>query len=333
MSVDKILGDWKKKLFKPVYWLEGEEDYYIDKIISYAENNILTEAEASFNLTVFYGKDTSWNDVVNACMRYPMFSERQVVILKEAQHMREVEKLEPYILKPLSSTVFVVGYKEKKIDGRSKFAKVLKEKSELYTTKKMYDSHLPEWTTEMVRSKGYTINHKASLLLVDHLGNDLSRIENEIDKMIINLGQRKTISEDDIEKYVGISKEYNAFELNNALARKDLAKVMRIVQYFEANPKAGPIQLVLPTLYGFFSKVFMIFGQKSNDEKSIAAAIGVNNFFVKDYIEAARNYGFDGTERALLLLHHYNLRSVGIDDAGVPGGSLMKEMVGKMVLC
>ncbi|MBO9203661.1 MULTISPECIES: DNA polymerase III subunit delta [Niastella] len=331
MSVEKIISDWKKKLYKPVYWLEGEEDYFIDKIVNYAEHNILTEAEAGFNLTVFYGRDADWTQVINACKRYPMFSERQVVILKEAQHMRDIDKLESYIGQPLTSTVFIVAYKEKKVDGRTQLAKLLKTKAELFTTKKMYDNQLPDWTNELVKSKGYTISQKGLLLLVDHIGNDLSRIDNEIDKMLVNLGSRTNITEDDIEKYVGVSKEYNPFELQSAMAAKDLSKAMRIIQYFEANPKAAPIQLVLPTLYNLFSKTYMIFGQASKDEKTIAANIGVNAWFVKDYLLVARNYGYNGVEKALLLLHHYNLRSIGVHDTGSSDASLLKEMVAKMV--
>lgn len=331
MSVEKIISDWKKKLFKPVYWLEGEEDYFIDKIVHYAEHNILTEAEAGFNLTVFYGRDADWTQVINACKRYPMFAERQVVLLKEAQHMRDIDKLESYISQPLTSTIFVVSYKEKKVDGRTQLAKLLKTKAELFTTKKMYDNALPDWTNELVKSKGYTISQKGVLLLVDHIGNDLSRIDNEIDKMLVNLGSRTNITEDDIEKYVGVSKEYNPFELQSAMAAKDLPKAMRIIQYFEANPKAAPIQLVLPTLYNLFSKTYMIFGQSAKDDKTVAANIGVNAWFVKDYLLVARNYGYNGVEKALLLLHHYNLRSVGVNDIGSSDASLLKEMVVKMV--
>lgn len=331
MSAEKIISDWKKKLFKPVYWLEGEEDFFIDKIVNYAEHNILTEAEAGFNLTVFYGRDADWTQVINACKRYPMFAERQVVLLKEAQHMRDIDKLESYIAQPLPSTIFVVSYKEKKVDGRTQLAKLLKTKAEVFTTKKMYDNQLPEWTNEQVKSKGFTISQKAVLLLVDHIGNDLSRIDNEIDKMLINLGSRTSITEDDIEKYVGVSKEYNPFELQSAMAAKDLPKAMRIIQYFEANPKAAPIQLVLPTLYNLFSKTYMIFGQSAKDDKTIAANIGVNAWFVKDYLLVARNYGYNGVEKALLLLHHYNLRSVGVNDTGSSDASLLKEMVVKMV--
>ncbi|QEC43734.1 DNA polymerase III subunit delta [Pseudobacter ginsenosidimutans] len=332
MSAEKIIGDWKKKKFKPVYWLEGEEDYFIDQVIQYAEHEILTEAESGFNLMVFYGKDASWIDIVNACKRYPMFSERQVVILKEAQQMRDIDKLESYIEHPLSSTIFVVSYKEKKVDGRSKLAKTLKEKGEMLTTKKMYDNQLPDWTNELIQSKGRSISQKALMLLVDHIGNDLSRINNEIDKVLVNLGERTNITEDDIEKYVGVSKEYNPFELQSAMAAKDLAKAMKIIQYFEANPKAAPIQLILPTLYNLFSKTYMIFGQQAKDDRTVATNIGVNPFFVKDYMATARNYGYPGVESALLLLHQYNLKSVGVNDSGTSDGSLLKEMVAKMMV-
>jgi DNA polymerase-3 subunit delta len=330
MAIEKIIADWKRKEFKPVYWLEGDEEYFIDKAIDYAERHILSESEASFNLSVFYGRDTAWADVVNACRRYPMFAERQVVLLKEAQQMRDVEKLEGYIENPLSSTVFVVAYKDKKIDGRSKLAKLLKQKAVLITTKKIYDNQLPEWTQELLRSKQLSISPKGLALLVDHIGNDLTRIENEIEKILINLGKRKNITEEDIEEFVGVSKEFNVFELQSALARKDLAKSIRIIQYFESNPKAGPIQLLLPSLYGFFSKVFMIFGAGTQDEKAIAMAIGVNSFFIKDYLHAAKVYDYQGVERILLLLHQYNLKNIGINNGGAGEGSLLKEMVCKM---
>ncbi|HMT72641.1 MAG TPA: DNA polymerase III subunit delta [Chitinophagaceae bacterium] len=331
MSIEKIITDWKKGAFKPVYWLEGEEEYFIDKAVDYAEHHILNESESSFNLSIFYGKDANWADVVNACRRYPMFAERQVVILKEAQQMKDVEKLEPYVENPSPSTVFVVSYKDKKLDARKKFAKTVKEKGVLITTKKMYDRELPEWTKDMVQSKGLTITPKGLALLVDHIGNDLTRIENEIDKISVNLGKRTGITEDDIENFIGVSKEFNIFELQSAMAAKDLAKSIRIIQYFEANPKSAPVQLVLPSLYSFFSKVFMVFGAGTNDEKTIATAIGVAPYFVKDYIQAARLYSYQGAEKALLLLHQYNLRSIGIGNVNTEDGSLMKELAVKMM--
>jgi DNA polymerase-3 subunit delta len=331
MSAEKIIADWKKGNFKPVYWLEGEEPYHIDKVVEYAEHKILSESEASFNLTIFYGRDADWAAVINACRRYPMFAERQVVLLKEAQQMKDIEKLEGYIDNPLTSTVFVVSYKDKKVDARTKFAKLLKAKGEMVTTKKLYDNQLPQWANEMVERKGLSINQKALALLIDHIGNDLNRIENEIEKLAVNLGARKSISEDDIEKYIGVSKEFNVFELQDALGKKNLPKAIRIIQYFQSNPKAAPIQLILPSLYGYFSKVYMIFGAGSNDEKVIASAIGVNPFFVKDYLAAAKIYGQQGVEKTLLLLHQYNLRSIGVHDAGTEDADLMKELIVKMM--
>jgi DNA polymerase-3 subunit delta len=331
MSVEKILQDWKKLQFKPVYWLEGEEEYYIDQLVEYAERRILSGEEAAFNLTVFYGKDADWTAVINACRRYPMFAERQVVILKEAQQMREIDRLEAYIDKPLLSTVLVVAYKEKKVDGRSRLAKLLKEKAELFSTKKLYDNQLPEWTSGLIHGKGYEITQKALLLLVDHVGNDLSRINNEVDKLLVNLADSRLITEDDIERYVGVSKDYNVFELQDAFAKKDRVKAIRIIQYFESNPKAAPIQLILPSIYNFFSKVYMIFGQPARDEKGVAAAIGVNPFFVKDYLAAVRNYNYEGIENGLLLLHVYNLKSVGVGSVGAEDASLLKELVVKVM--
>ncbi len=330
MSAEKILNDWEKKSFKAVYWFEGEEEFYIDQLVSAAEQKILSEAEASFNLSVFYGKDSNWADVINACMRYPMFGDKQVVILKEAQQMKELDKLEAYIEKPLTSTIFIVAHKEKKVDGRSKLAKLLKDRAVVLSTKKMYDNELPSWTQNYIESKGYQPTQKAVQLLVEHIGNDLSRISNEIEKVILNLGSRTNITEDDIENFVGISKEYNVFELQNAVGKKNLSKALQIVQYFEGNPKAAPIQLVLPSLYSYFSKVFMLFGAQG-DDKTVASQTGINAWFMKDYKATASIYGYEGVQAALLLMHHYNLRSVGVNDAGTEDASLLKEMIFKMM--
>ena len=331
MNPDKIINDLKKGHFKPVYWLEGEEEYFIDLIINYAENRILTDNDAAFNLTVYYGRDAAWTDIINSCRRYPMFSDKQVVILKEAQSMRDIEKLEGYIEKPLPSTLLFIAYKNKKLDGRTRLAKMLKEKAVLFNSKKLYDSELPEWTNELIRSKGYSISNKALALLLDHIGNDLNRLNNEIDKLAINLAIRKNITEDDIENFVGISKEFNVFELQHSIANKDLYKAIRIIQYFAANPKAAPLQLIFPSLYNFFSKVLMVYAVPARDEKSVAAAIGVHSFFVKDYIQTAHKYSHHEIENILLLLYEYNLRNIGIHDAGTDDSELLKEMVVKMM--
>ena len=331
MSAEKIINDWKKNIFKPFYWLEGEEEFYIDVVVEFAEHHILSEGDASFNLTVFYGKDANWTEVVNACSRYPMFAERQVVILKEAQQMKDIDKLENYITNPLASTVFVVSYKGKTIDGRSKLAKTLKQNGEVLTAKKLYDNQLPSWTNDFIQSKGYTITPRALTLLVDHIGNDLSRIANEFEKVSMNLGDRKNISEDDIEKYVGISKEYNVFELQEALSNKNLAKAITIIQYFEGNPKAAPIQMLLPALYNHFSKVLTVFQMGDQSERALRPVFYNNPYAARQALETVLNYSYSGVEQTLMLLHEYNLKSVGINSIGVSDASLMKELAVKII--
>lgn len=331
MEAEKIVADWKKGTFKPIYWLEGDEPYFIDKVLNYAEHNILNESEASFNLTVFYGRDAEWPAVVNACRRYPMFAERQVVLLKEAQQMKQIEMLEGYVQNPLTSTVLVVAFKDKKIDGRSAFGKLVKKKAEYVESKKMYESKLPEWTRDMVNAKGFEIKPQALQLLIDHIGNDLSRLENEVDKVWLNLGTKKTIDENDIEKYVGISKEFNAFELQAAIAKKDIAKAIRIIQYFQSNPKAAPIQMILPALYSFFSKVYSIFGLADKTDYSVKPIFSNNPYAAREGMDAAKVHGLQGVEKIILLLHEYNLRSIGVNDAGTEDADLLKEMVVKMV--
>ena len=331
MSAEKLIGDWKKKLFKPVYWLEGEEDYYIDLLMNYAEHKILPESEAGFNRSVFYGKDANWSDVVNACMRYPMFAEKQLVLLKEAQQMKDLEKLENYIKNPLASTIFIISHKEKTINKTTKLGKFIKKECELFTSEKIRDYKLVEWVADYLKSQNFTMSSKAIQLLTEHLGNDLSRIVNELEKLTLNLGDRKNINEDDIEKFVGISKEYNAFELRAAMSKKDLVKAIQIIQYFESNPKAVPIQLVLPALYGFFSKLYIIFGMADKTEAALRPLFYNNPYAVKEAMATAKMYGYEGVERSLLLLHEYNLKSIGVNSTGTSDASLLKEMVVKMM--
>ena len=331
MSGLSILSDWKKNIFKSLYWLEGEEEFYIDEVMEYAEKKILSETDAEFNLTIFYGKDANWADVLNACRRYPMFAERQVVLLKEAQQMKDIDKLEGYIVKPSSSTVLVVSYKGKTLDGRSRISKLLKKNGEVFLSKKIYDNQLPSWTNGYVQSKGYEITPRALTLLVDHIGNDLSRIANEVEKLSINLGSGKNITEDDIEKYIGVSKEYNIFELQHALSKKDLAKAVRIVQYFEANPKAAPIQLVLPSLYNYFTKILVIYQMNDKSEKALRPIFYNNPFLIQQAMDMLMNYSYAEAEQVIMLLHYYNLKSIGIKNYGTSAGSLMKEMVYKII--
>lgn len=328
--MEKIISEWQQKQFKPVYWLEGEESFFIDKVVEYAEKKILTEQEASFNQTVLYGKDTDWSAIVNACMRYPMFSEKQVVIVKEAQQLKDIDKLATYISKPLLSTILVVAYKEKKIDSRTSFGKLLKAKTEFLSTKKLYDNQLPDWVESMIAGQGLKIGRKAKALLIDHIGNDLSRLTNEVTKISLNL-KGKEITEDDIENFVGISKEFNVFELQDAFAQKNLSKAIRIIQYFAANPKAGSIHYFLPVLYGFFSKLYVISVESTNADKEILSVFR-NPVAVEGAKQALRNYGSGGIEKAILTMQQYNLKSIGIDQGNADESGLMMELAGKIIL-
>ncbi|MFN9709823.1 MAG: DNA polymerase III subunit delta [Bacteroidota bacterium] len=331
MDINTILKAWKKHEYHPVYWLEGEETYFIDLISDAAEKNILSPEEAAFNLIIHYGKETTPSQLINSCMRYPMFAEKQVVILKEAQQMKDLEKLEPYIMKSMPSTILVVAHKEKKVDGRSKLAKALKEHAVLFTANKIKDNELTGWVDQYLQNKGYQAGHKAMMLITDHIGNDLGRIVNELDKLFIHLGSRKNINEDDIEECIGISKQYNLFEFQSAIGKKNFLKSYQIVQYFEHNPKAAPIQMILPFLYSYFSKVYMLMSARG-DDKSVAAQTGINAWFMKEYRHTATVYGQEGITSALLLLHDYNLKSIGVDDAGNNDASLLKELLSKLML-
>ncbi len=332
MSAEKILSSWKQKKYKPVYWLQGEEEYYIDQLVNYAEHQLLSEAEAEFNLTVFYGRDADWAAVMNACKRYPMFAEKQVVLLKEAQHMKEIDKLESYIAAPLSSTIFIVAFKGKGVDKRTKLHKLITTDAELFNSEKIKEYKIQEWIAELVQSKGYSIQPKCVALLEEHIGNDLSRIANEIDKLSLNMAGKKKIEEDDIEKYIGISKEYNVFELQDAIAKKDLVKAIKIINYFESNPKAVPIQMALPALYAFISKTYAAFGLADKSDNALKPLFYFNVNSLQQGKLMMKNYGYPGVERLLLLLHHYNLKSVGVGDNGTSGPLLMKEMVAKMMI-
>ena len=332
MSVEKILNSWKKKSFSPVYWLEGEEDFYIDQITAFAEHQILPEQEAAFNLTVFYGRDADWASVINSCRRYPMFAERQVVLLKEAQHMKDLDKLESYISAPLASTVLVIALKGSSTDKRTKLFKLLQSHTVYFKSAKIKDNKVAEWIKELVASKGLTIKPNAAILLEEHIGNDLNRLANEVEKLQINLkNNRNEITEDDIETYIGISKEYNVFELQAAIAFKNLAKAMQIIQYFESNPKAGPIQRIFPALYSNFSKIISVYGLTDKSDAVLKPMFYYNPDALSQAKAMMKNYGQQGLEKLILLLHLYNLKSVGIGDSGTEGSTLLKEMMVKIM--
>ncbi len=332
MSVEKILAELKSKQYKPIYLLHGDEDYYIDQIVQYAEHQILSEEEASFNMSIFYGKDAEWAQIMNACRRYPMFAENQVVLLKEAQHMKDLEKLEPYIESPLASTIFIIAHKEKTLDKRFKLYKAIDKKGSVLLSERIKDYQLNAWIKNYIGTIGFTASAKAISLLEENIGADLSRIVNEIEKLKLNIGSKTAITEDDIEKYIGISKEYNAFELQAAIARKDVVKAIKIINYFEGNPKAGPIQMLLPALYSSFSKIYSIYSLPDKSEAALKPHFYFNGNAVKAALDTIKAYQQSGIERILMLLHQYNLKSIGIGNQGNSDAELMKEMVMKMVI-
>ncbi len=333
MTYEALMKDLEAGRLKPVYLLQGEEDFFIDQACQFFEHELLPEAERDFNLSIFYGKDADWSEVINACRRYPMFAERQVVILKEAQSMRmtDFNKLDRYLEDIMDSTIFVITYKKGKVDGRSKVSKLISRKGGVMLGKKVYDNKMPAWIRSYVRANGYDITEKACLLLTSHIGTDLSVQANELGKIFINFPKGKKIDESAVEKYVGISREYNIFEFQNALGAKDIPRLMNILHYFEANPKAAPLQLLFSVLYGFFSKTELLLRLPRQPDSHLASVLGVNPFFIKDYRKAAGAYQLYGVERTLLLLNEYNLRMLGIHDAGTPPMGLLKEMVGKIL--
>ena len=336
-SPDSILKDLKSSKYSPVYFLQGEEPYYIDLIADLIEKNCLNESEKSFNQTILYGKDVNTNTILLNAKKFPMMSERQVVIVKEAQEVSDLGKeagdsqLNAYIQNPLPSTVLVLCYKYKTLDARKTLAKNLDKFAVLVNSKKIYDNQVPDWVTAYISQKGFKVNNKASVLLAEFVGNNLSRLANEIDKLLINLKEGQEVNEDLIEKYVGISKEFNVFELQQALIKRDVYKANQIVKYFEANPKDNPIIPILSVLFNFFSKLLQVHAAENRTEGNLAKMLSVNPYFVKDYISGARTYPFPKVVNIIHYLRQADLYSKGVDATNMKEGQILKELVFKIL--
>lgn len=353
-EVNQILTDLKRRIFKPVYFLSGEEAYYIDLISDYIEKNALDESEQEFNQTILYGKDVDLNAIISAAKRFPMMSEYQVVIVKEAQNLKELGKasggddedddipakktsagssnaLASYLQQPQSSTILVFCYKYKTLDKRSSVYKSLQKNHVFLETKKMYDNQIPEWITSFVQERKFKIGPKASFLLAEFLGNDLSKITNEVEKLLINLKEGDEITPEAVQDNIGISKEFNVFELQDALAKKDILKANRIINYFSANEKEHPAVMTLSTLYGYFSKILLYHFCPDKSKFAVAQALGVNPFFVDGYAKAAQNYGTAKLKAIFSYLKEYDLKTKGVDNSGVSNGELMKELIFKIL--
>lgn len=332
MTYEQIISDLKNKIYRPIYFLSGEEPYYIDKISDFIANNVLTESEKSFNQTIIYGKDTDVTNLIMLARRFPMMSNQQVIILKEAQEMKDFDTLIHYVENPLKSTILVINYKYKKPDSRKKIFKTINEKGIYFTSKKLFDNQVPDWISKYVKLKGYSIEMNSTMLLNEYLGNDLSKIVNEIDKLIIALPENnKHITSQLIEKYIGISKEYNNFELQKALIQKNANKAYKIVNYFGQNQKNNPFPLTIITLYNFFSKVLTWYFIKDKSPKNLASQLKVHSFYLKDYEAAAKQYNPSKLVDIIGYLKEYDLKSKGVDSTSVPDGELLKELVSKIL--
>lgn len=341
MEYKTVWQQLQKRQFYPVYFLQGEEPYFIDTVVDFIEKNALDESERSFNQTVLYGKEIDFKTVLDQARRYPVMAERQVVLVKEAQELKSLEQLEGYFKAPVSSTVLVLAHKHKSLDKRKKLFKLLSEEDKsgkicLMDSARLYDNQIPGWIEGYLRERKASIAPEAVQLLAESLGNDLSKIANELDKLLLNLPEGKTIDRDLIQKNIGISKEFNVFELQTALTKGETQKVFRIADYFIANPKNNPLPLVLSSLYGYFAKTYALhFLSSGSGDDAAAQALGINKFFVKDYRATAARFSRQKTERILHLLKECDLRSKGVfvenpDDmfnSHVPHGELLRELL------
>ncbi|HWD87656.1 MAG TPA: DNA polymerase III subunit delta [Mucilaginibacter sp.] len=339
MTASDIINDIKKRRLKPLYLLHGEEPYFIDLVSNFTEQNLLSDAEKGFNQTVLYGKDTDIMTVLGAAKRYPMMSDHQLVLVKEAQDMmwgkedddkKGLDPLLSYLEKPLPGTVLMFCYKYGKFDKRKKTYKTIEKNGIVFESTSLYDNKIPEWIEDYANEKGYKTDPQASAMMAEYLGNDLSKIANELDKLMLNVAVGQTITVKHVQDNIGISKEYNVFELQSALGKKDPYKVNQIVNYFEANPKANPLVLVMANLNNFFSKVLLYHYVKDKSPQNLAAELGVKPFFVKDYEQAARSYNYGKTMQIIGLLREYDLKSKGVDSSEGPG-ELMKELMFKIL--
>ena len=337
MTFEQILSDLKNKVYHPVYFLMGEEPYFIDVVTDYIAENILDESEKGFNQTILYGRDTDALTIISQAKRFPMMANHQVVIIKEAQSIRNIEDLLPYIKNPLKSTLLVICYKYKTLDKRKKFTKEVGENAILFESKKLYENQIQSWINIYLKEKGYQINPKASLLLTEFLGTDLSKIANELEKLMLNIPAESngsallTITAEHIEENIGISKDFNNFELHNALGTRNILKANQIINYFAANPKNNPLVVTISLLYSFFSKTFAYHHIKDKSKNNVASMLKINPFFVKDYDIAAKNYNINKLTSVISHLREYDTKSKGLDNATTTDGELLKELVYKIM--
>ncbi|MBN2485066.1 MAG: DNA polymerase III subunit delta [Bacteroidales bacterium] len=332
MTFDSILSDLQQKKYMPIYFLMGDEAYFIDQLTDYIAQNVLSEAEKAFNQTVIYGKDTDIANVINSAKRYPMMAPYQVVIVKEAQNIRNIDDLVYYAQKPLKSTILVVNYKYKTLDKRKRLVKELEKNGVLFESKKLYDNQVPDWITKYLSKRGFQVQPTAALLLSEFLGAELGKIVMELDKLVLVLPKgEKLITSVHIEENIGISKDYNNIELQNALSKKDHLKAFRIVEHFGQNQKDNPFVVTIGMLYSFFNKIIVYYFLADKSKQSVAAALKINPYFVADYQNAAKVFPPKKAVEIISLLREYDLKSKGVGNISATPGDLLKELVYKIL--
>lgn len=327
MTYQEIISDIHKKKFAPIYFLMGEEPYFIDLISDTIEDEALDEANKAFNQIVVYGRDVDVDMVASQARSFPMMGDKMVVIVKEAQDLKNIEDFEKYLDAIPDTTILVFGYKYKKLDKRKSFAKQIDKRGVLFESKKLYDNNIPTWIRERLKESGYAISPKAEQMLADFLGTDLHKINNELTKLTIAVPKGKRIEDIDIERNIGISKDFNVFELQNAIGARDVLKANQIVNYFGDNAKENPLLVTAITLYGYFTKLLKGHYASDKSRNGLATALGVNPYFINDYMNAMSNYSIADCVRCIAILREFDLKAVGYNNGDVNEKDLYREMI------
>ena len=331
MKYKDIITQIDKKVFNPVYFLMGEESYYIDQICDHISKNILNSEEREFNQIILYGKEIDVATIISEAKQFPFGSQYRVVIVKEAQDIKSIDKLETYLDNPTPSTILVICYKYKKIDKRKSFGKSLYKKTVLFESKKLYENQIPLWIKTYIKELGFSIDDKSSKILSDYIGSDLSKISNEISKLILNLDVGEQISPKIIEENIGISKDFNIFEFQNALGTKNVQKSNRIIKHFSENPKNHPFVLTLSSLFSYFQKIMIYHSLKDKSKGNVRSNLGINPFFVNSYQTAAKNYSMSKLFKIFTFLKEYDLKSKGVNNTSTNDIELLKELTFKIL--
>ena len=331
MDYNQIITDLKNKNYSPIYFLEGDEPYFMDQISNFVLEHVLTEDEKGFNQTILYGKDLSIDAIMTAAKRFPMMAERQVVVIREAQNIKNIEDLVSYAENPMRSTILVISYKYKTIDKRKKLYKAIQKSGIYFESKSLYDSNIPAWIAKYLKEKNLGIDPRAAQMITDFVGSDLQRIVNELEKVTISLVPGTSILPEDVEKNIGISKDFNAFELQKALGKKEILKSNRIINYFIDNEKQNPMPVIMGMLVNYFRKILIYHALENKTDRSVMAQkLGVNPYFLNDYIDAARSYSLDKAVNIISMMREYDLRSKGARGGSTANADLLRELVYKI---